>query len=273
MSLRTEIGQSVPPMNPRVPRPRIEIRRRRSHSSRRLADPFGLGARLHAKPQWFHASEASLRLANQQTGCDRDVGDELTALGVDNQGVTSASTCEASVTSTGNVASCDDSQLAIETEPDTLVLKTPKDRSEAALSSARARARARAKASGQDPKTAQQHGSVIAQQQWLAAAMGAASEQDYAPIDVQHDWLTQFVEHMDLFDDIEPLPQELPPMTPIASPRGLLNLVRTSCASRRSSESAPTAASAAQAAAWSAPAAPAASLSPRPPSPSFSCHQ
>jgi len=92
-------------------------------------------------------------------------------------------------------------------------------RSEAVL--ARARARARARAGASNASATLPSVSVNSQQQWLMAAMDAASEQEYAPVDVQHDWLANAIERID-DDPVEDNPASLDNThgTPMNSPRG-----------------------------------------------------
>ena len=95
-------------------------------------------------------------------------------------------------------------------------------RSEAAQSRARARARARASESVEASGAALRPSvSVNSQQAWLITAMGAASEQDYAPVDVQQDWLSQAIDQIAPDDTYEP-ETSVAPTPASASPRSLL---------------------------------------------------
>ena len=95
-------------------------------------------------------------------------------------------------------------------------------RSEAAQSRARARARARASESGEASGAAPRPNvSVNSQQAWLITAMGAASEQDYAPVDIQQDWLSQAIDQIAPDDTYEP-ETSVAPAPASASPRSLL---------------------------------------------------
>ena len=95
-------------------------------------------------------------------------------------------------------------------------------RSEAAQSRARARARARASESVEASGAALRPSvSVNSQQAWLITAMGAASEQDYAPVDVQQDWLSQAIDQIAPDDTYEP-ETSVAPTQASASPRSLL---------------------------------------------------
>lgn len=113
-------------------------------------------------------------------------------------------------------------------EAETPVADKATARSEAAMARARARARARAGATvGLPAAPAPDAVSVSNQQAWLMAAMGAASEQEYAPIEVQHDWLTQAIEEVGPEDQHDPflnLPLAPAAAPGPASPRSLFNL-------------------------------------------------
>ena len=81
---------------------------------------------------------------------------------------------------------------------------TAASRSEAVM--ARARARARAKIDPCTPAASSGPADVSTQQRWLMEAMGAASEQDYAPVDIQQDWLSQAINQMPDEDEEEEAP-------------------------------------------------------------------
>ena len=108
-------------------------------------------------------------------------------------------------------------------EPSSAVPKvdTAASRSEAVM--ARARARARAKIDPCTPAASSGPADVSTQQRWLMEAMGAASEQDYAPVDIQQDWLSQAINQMPDEDEEEEAAPAPAALTPMNSPRAMLN--------------------------------------------------
>jgi len=305
---------TVPPINARVPRAHIEIRRRRRPVLRGAADPIARGALQH-KGAWFNVSEANLRQANQHTldgssnsvasstdaresqgsahNPDMDGQSSLPSYGLTTANGQAAAASEAGArdvygtqlppmiaNATTNTmtestsmfqlplslaeqlssraqghARDEDLDEALQTPTGGGVLTNEEEASpETILAAARSeavlsRARARARAKGSATKEAAPEVTVNTQQEWLAAAMGAASEQDYAPVDVQHDWLMQAIEQIDE-DDGAPSAALVPgtpfatptnsPRTSLGSPFGFRTVALPSCSTSRRNSRAST---------------------------------